>query len=198
MRHISLSEYDSTFPIISAQCESPIINNIACNSRIISKEFKGPDYSKLKVGRLNFAFDRNPSYSGNYKFVTLRFTNVPIGMRSIKIDLVDENDNPFATTECGEFDKVALFASVGTNDKTNGLVLVGNKYWNGRDSVANNNFPALDLYRSTDVTKVLTFGKNPPTYGEDNNCLYLIIGVQTSLNIARVIKSVEESINDWR
>lgn len=195
---ISISEFDSTLPFVSAQCEAPIINNVAYNNSINYKEFKGPDYSKLKVGRLNFAFDRNPSYSGNYKFVTLRFTNVPIGMRSIKIDLVDENDNPFATTECGEFDKVALFASVGTNDKTNGLVLVGNKYWNGRDSVANNNFPALDLYRSTDVTKVLTFGKNPPTYGEDNNCLYLIIGVQTSLNIARVIKSVEESINDWR
>lgn len=191
---IEIIPYDPSVPFVLAQCEAPVVNNIAYNKEIDYTKFDGPNYSGLRSGVLQFQFDE--PYSGYYKYIALKFPNVPPGMRSIKVDLVDENDSPFRKRLTGEFEQVALFACIGDDTQTDGFALIGNKYWNGRDSVGNSEFGALDLYRSTDITKVLTFGKNTPTYTGEN--LYLLLGVQTSLNIARVIKSVEESLNEWR
>lgn len=191
---MNVNPFDNTLPFVLAQAEAPIINNIAYNNNLSYRMFKGPDYTNLRNERMNFDVGGQTS-SNYYKFVELKFA-IPQGMRSIKIDLVDENGDPFSKFMTGEFDKVALFACIGNETQTDGKALVGNKYWKRATSLQNNNFAALDLYRSNDVTKVLTFGDKP--YAYEDPYLYLILGVSSSLDIARVIQSVEESINEWR
>lgn len=151
---------------------------------------------KAIVGKTDYTeFGIGPDYSDKpaTQVITLRFPCPR--MNNFYMDIVDDEDQPYPTNKNGTLKGIDIYASVAPSNALTRWVNCNEPYagfghWSNRET-----FNGLDLFRSTQERRWVTFGKDPVI---DEGYLYIKLLISKPVNLRALIKSIEESINERR
>ena len=116
-------------------------------------------------------------------------------MNNFYVDIVDDEDQPYPVNKDGTLKGIEIYASVAPSTVLTRWVncnvpYAGFGHWTNRDI-----FNGLDLFRSTQERRWVTFGKDPII---DEGYLYIKLLISKPVNLRALVKSIEESINERR
>lgn len=172
-----LSDYNPKNKV--PQYEMVIQNNIGSLVRTDYKNLNGPDYSNQNT-------DKNGFVWCNFKF------NAPF-MNNLHINIVHKDGTPFEKNSNGSLNGLQLY--VAQSDTNSSAVWVnGNNPYPGYGKADSVSSPGLDLFKSDNKTRYITFGQRPDI---SVGYLYIKVGVTSNIDLGDLVESVKESINEW-
>lgn len=171
---ITFSKYDSKSILPINEC---LIKN---NCAIVTKD----NFEITNIG---------PNYSNkpDKQSITLMFS-VKKKINNFYFDIVNKENSKFEKLRNGTLKNIEIFASFSENNSTQNW-LDCNSPWVGYGN-ANDKFlyPALDLYRSTNIRRFVTLGVRPKMI---TGFLFFKINFYDSINLELLVKSIEESLS---
>ena len=99
----------------------------------------------------------------------------------------------FNLNKDGSLKDIKLFVSQSDTDMPT-IWVDGNKPYKGYGTAAGLEFNGLDLFKSTQQFRQITFGQRPQI---TEGFIYIRVGVKDSIDIKSLVDSVKESIDEW-
>lgn len=173
----SLNTYNPTSKL--PQYEMVIQDNIGSLIRENFESINGPDYSTQMT-------DQNGFVWCNFKFPA------PF-MNNLHVSIVDKDGNAFKQNKNGSLRDLKLYASMSDNNYASTWV-DGNVPYKGYGSAEGIMSNGLDLFKSTNTVRHITFGQQPNI---KSGYLYVKVGVTKNIDLGLLVESIKESINEW-
>lgn len=170
-----LAEYKSDTPV--NHYELIIHNDIGSTEKTDYSSSGGADYSGYPIG--------------DYYWVNFRFPASYIG--NLHLTLLKGDKSLFSLNRNGTLQDIKIFVAQADTDTPN-VWVNGNEPYIGYGAAKGLNYSGLDLFKSTQSTRYITFGQRPDI---KSGYVYVRIGVKESLDIKSLINSIKESINEW-
>lgn len=170
-----LTPYESDKPI--PKYELVVKNDIAFVDKTSYTALGGADYSRYPTG--------------DFYWINLKIPSVYLGNMNLAIEKGD--GSPFELNENGTLKDIKLFISQSNTD-TPDIWVNGNAPYKGYGNAVGFNFNGLDLFKSTQRNRQITFGQRPQIH---EGFIFIRIGVKDSINLKSLVESVEETINEW-
>lgn len=171
-------EYNSKNKVVPT--EMVIRNNIG--------RFDATNYTKVGNG---------PDYTNNYlseNKVWINFIFKSKYRNNIYMDVLDSSDSPFSKNKNGTINDISIY--VGQSESLTPEVWVnGNIPFDGCSSASGLNFAGLDLFRSNNIRRYITFGQRPSI---KSGYIFVKIGIDANkdLNCKVLVDSILESLNE--
>lgn len=110
------------------------------------------------------------------------------------MDIIDKNGNSYNKIKNGTLENIQIFVSQNESLLPEYWVN-GNKPYAGNGSINGINWPGLDLFRSTNTRRYITFGQRPNV---TTGYIFVKIGItkDSTLNCKALVDSILESINE--
>ena len=188
-RYIGLSSEAPQESIIEIAQKYNPINELPLNEAQVKNHnviIGTTDYTQFGIG---------PDYSNkpSTQIITLRFPCPK--MNNFYMDILDDNLLPYAVNRNGSLKDIEIYASIASSTALSRWVNCNEPYagygqWSNREI-----FNGLDLFRSTQERRWVTFGKDPVV---DEGYLYIKLLITKPVNLEVFINSIEESINERR
>ena len=172
-----LNTYNSTDEI--PEYEMVIQNNIGSLVRTNYSKINGPDYSD-RVG-------------DNEGFVWCNFRFEAPFMNNVHMNVVHKDGSAFTKNTNGTLDGIKLYVSL-SNTESPICWVNGNTPYPGYGSASGLNSPGLDLFKSDNTTRYVTFGQRPEL---SSGYLYVKVGVTSNIDLGVLVESIKESIDEW-
>ena len=178
-----LEDYDPKEPV--PNYEMIIKNNIGIRPLQDFSWIGGPDYT-------NNGFDKDGFIWCNFKFEA-PFVN------NLHINVVQSGNRPFSMNRNGTLSGVEIYVAQG-NTSVPGDWVNGNAPYIGYGGTSGLDNNGLDLFRSDNITRYITFGQHPDI---QSGYLYVKVGIQVNLDgnadidLGALVSSVKESIDEW-
>lgn len=172
-----LNDYDSKNPV--PLYEMVIQNNIGSLVRRDYSSLNGPNYA-------NRNSDKNGYVWCNFKFKS------PF-MNNLHVDLINGNGLPFPKNKNGTLKGIEIYVSQSSTNSS-AIWVNGNEPYVGYGKADSVNSNGLDLFKSDEKTRYITFGQRPDI---DDGYLYVKVGTNSSINLGVLVNSIKESINEW-
>jgi len=172
-----LNEYDSTDEI--PLYEMVIQNNVGSLNRTNYGKVDGPDYSERSTDKHGFVWC-------NFKF------EAPF-MNNLHVDLTRGDGTLFAKNKNGTLEGVKIYVSQSSG-ASSAIWVDGNSPYVGYGKADSINSKGLDLFKSDNKTRYITFGQRPNI---DYGYLYVKVGTTSDVDLGALVSSIKESINEW-
>lgn len=172
-----LNEYNSTNPV--PLYEMVIQNNVGSLVRRDYSPLNGPNYA-----------NRN-SDSHGYVWCNFKF-EAPF-MNNLHVNLIRGNGLPFPKNKNGTLDGVEIYVAQ-SNTVSSAIWVNGNEPYVGYGKADSIDSKGLDLFKSDDKTRYITFGQRPTI---DSGYLYVKVGTSSNIDLGALVSSIKESINEW-
>lgn len=149
---------------------------------MISKD----NYTKRGIG---------PDYSNHTSPQSATFMfDCPRSLRNLYIDFTDENGNAFSTDKNGCLKGIGLYVGLSDSMDVNRWT-DGNKPYKGYGGWSSSSIHSgLDLAKSNDIRKWITFGESPSIKG--NKLFLRVVSYGKSIDAKRMISSLKECLNE--
>lgn len=151
-------------------------------------QFDNTDYSTYQVG---------PDYSslsndGSYRWINFIFKSTY--RNNIYLDLIKGDGNLFSKNINGTLNNIALYIGQ-SNDLVPEVWVDGNNPYIGNGTAYGIGWAGLDLFRSTQERRYITFGQRPNI---DSGYIFIKIGITegSTLNCKVLVDSILESLNE--
>jgi len=188
-RYVGLSPYAPEDGVIEA------VQKYVPTDKLPIDEAQVKDHNAI-IGKTDYTqFGIGPDYSDKpaTQTITLRFPCPR--MNNFFMDIVDDEEKPYPVNKNGTLKGIEIYASVAPSNVLTRWVncnvpYAGFGHWSNRET-----FNGLDLFRSTQERRWVTFGKDPIV---DEGYLYIKLLISKPVNLRALIKSIEESINERR
>ena len=93
----------------------------------------------------------------------------------------------------GTLNGIEIYVSQSSTNSS-AIWVNGNEPYVGYGKADNVNSNGLDLFKSDEKTRYITFGQRPDI---DDGYLYVKVGTNSSINLGVLVNSIKESINEW-
>lgn len=163
------------------QYEMVIMNGIGRISNTDYTNYDGADYSLQKADLSGYVWV-------NFKFPAKFMPNV-------HMDLLKGDGTTFNVDKDGTLKDVQIYISEAADNEIPLTWIDGNVPYIGYGSASGLENAGLDLFKSTNKTRYITFGQRPYHISEGN--LYVRVGVKSNVDLRILVSSVKESINEW-
>ena len=175
----TVRKYIPTEPV--PKTELVIKNDIA--------SFDNTNYEQYGIGP---NYESTQHLEGKYSWINFVFeTNF---RNNLYMDIIDANNNAFSKIKNGTLEDIQIFVS--QNDTLLPEYWVnGNSPYIGNGSITGINWPGLDLFRSSNTRRYITFGQRPNV---STGYIFVKIGItrDSTLNCKVLVDSILESLNE--
>lgn len=148
----------------------------------------------LTIGKNDYSiYDLGDDYSikPSQQSIVLRFPCNKIN--NFYFDIYDDENNSYLLKKDGTLQSIDIYASISTYGVISSWINCNSPYQGYGHWDSNNFFNGLDLFRSSNIRRYVTLGKDPIVNGE---YLYIKLIISKPLNLSKFILSVEESLNE--
>ena len=156
-----------------------IQNNIGSLNKVNYNKINGPDYSERNTDKHGFVWC-------NFKFAA------PF-MNNLHVDLTRGDGTPFVRNKNGTLEGVKIYVAQSSGDSS-AIWVDGNSPYVGYGKADSINSKGLDLFKSDNKTRYITFGQRPNI---DPGYLYVKVGTTSDVDLGALVSSIKESINEW-
>lgn len=170
-----LLPYESNKPI--PKYELVIKNNIAVVDKSDNSAQGGADYSIYP--------------STDYYWINLKIPSTYVG--NVSLAVRKEDGSLFKLNKNGTLQDIKLFVAQSDTDVPS-VWVNGNIPYCGYGAAEGLDFAGLDLFKSTQYKRQITFGQRPNI---KEGFLFVRIGVKSSIDLKGLVDSIEESIDEW-
>lgn len=175
----TVKKYDPTEAV--PRTELVIQNDIAA--------FNNFNYEKYEIGP---NYEASQHLEGLYSWINFVFETD--FKNNIYMDIIDKNNNSYSKIKNGTLENIQIFVSQNESLLPEYWVN-GNKPYAGNGSINGINWSGLDLFRSTNTRRYITFGQRPNI---TTGYIFVKIGItkDSTLNCKALVDSILESINE--
>lgn len=170
-----LLPYESNNPI--PKYELVIKNNIAVVDKSDNSAQGGADYSIYP--------------NGEYYWVNLKVPSSYLG--NVNLSLKKGDGSLFDLNKDGTLKDIKIFIAQSDTDVP-AVWVNGNVPYKGYGAAKGLDFSGLDLFKSTQSNRQITFGQRPQI---KEGYLFIRVGVKNSIDLGSLVESVKESIDEW-
>lgn len=124
--------------------------------------------------------------------IMLRF-ECPNKINNFYFDLVDDEDAAYTVNKNGTLDAIDIYASIAPSTAISRWVNCNVPYAGYGHWESTSIFNGLDLFRSSDKRRYVTFGKDPTV---ETGYLYIKLIITKPINLKTLVESIEESLNE--
>lgn len=175
---VAVQQYDASQSLLDElEDEAQVKDHIA----IIGKR----DYTESGLGD-------NYSTKPATQAIMLKF-DCPNKINNFYFDVVDDEGDPYTVNKNGTLVGIDIYASIAPSSSITRWVdcntpYAGYGYWNSKDT-----FNGLDLFKSSDERRYVTFGKEPTV---ETGYLYLKLIITKAVNLKVLVESIKESLDE--
>lgn len=177
--------YNSSFESYHPENKVPLLEMVLRNN---IARFDDTNYSKVGLG---------PDYSVNTtesNFVWINFVFPSKFRNNIYMDIIDSKEKSYSKNKNGTLNDIKIY--VGQSETLVPEVWVnGNVPFDGCSTASGINFSGLDLFRSDNIRRYVTFGQRPNI---KSGYIFVKIGISANkdINCKTLVNSILESINE--
>lgn len=166
--------------------EDSLVNDLLNEAQVIDH--------MLTLGKSDYSiYDLGDDYSIKplQQSIVLRFPCNKIN--NFYFDIYDDENNSYLLKKDGTLQSIDIYASISTYGVISSWINCNSPYQGYGHWDSNNFFNGLDLFRSSNIRRYVTLGKDPIVNGE---YLYIKLIISKPVNLSKFILSVEESLNE--